>query len=293
MNWCGVLRGRIRKKEPLKKHTTFKVGGPAEFFFEPEDIRDLKSFISLVKRHGIGFRIIGAGSNILISDKGIKGAVLRLSSQAFKKISFNKTLVRVGAGKPLWELILECRKKGLSGLEFLVGIPGTAGGALLMNAGVKEKNIGDLVRNVTVIDRNGQVKILSLKKLKFGYRKSNLEKFIVLAASLKLVKKDRQAINENIKNMLDYRRRTQDYSYPSAGCVFKNPKGNSAGRLIDLCGLKDKSINGAGVSKIHANFILNLNQAKSSDILRLIQLITNKVRSKFKITLEPEIKIWQ
>jgi UDP-N-acetylmuramate dehydrogenase len=293
-NIFKVLSGRVRFEEPLKKHTTFKIGGRAQFFIEPADSADLKSALVLAKRYKIPVFVIGAGSNILISSRGVDGMILHLNSPFFKGI-YNKkdNCLNVGSGLTLRHLIREARERSLSGVEFLVGIPGTVGGALAMNAGSWGKNIADLLERAAVMDYNGNVKILNKKDIKFGYRKSSLAKYIILNANFKLAKKNKAEIKENIKRYLEYRRNTQDTSLPNAGCIFKNPHRKSAGRLIDLCGLKGKSIGGACVSRRHANFILNRKHACSYDVLRLIDLIKKRVKLKFNIELEPEIKIWQ
>lgn len=312
MNWPKNLKGRVKLKEPLKKHTTFQIGGAAQFFIEPEDPGDLKLLLNLLKRDKIPFRIIGAGSNILVDDYGVNGAVLRLNSPYFKKAEFKGLNLDVGAGLLINRLVWLTHKHGLSGAEFLVGIPGTVGGALMMNAGISEKgkstclppafrtgrdrqvkSIGDLVANITVADYNGNIKTLNRKDIQFGYRESSLSKYIILRARLKLVKKDKNKIRDTIKKYLGYRKDTHDLSRPSAGCIFKNPEGFSAGQLIDLCGLKGKRIQDARVSLKHANFILNLGRARAKDVFKLMKLITKEVEDRFDIILKPEIKIWQ
>jgi len=369
MNWWRNLKGRIRLAEPLKDHTYFKIGGPAKFFIEPQDPNDLKLLLSLVKRYNFPIFVIGRGSNLLISDKGINGVVLRLNAPYFKKIAFpplaesaigvigdnlsrqaiqieggippyclnkgagkvrfsvvspstsfrtngerSRTIrkgsytflhhkklsyrdnyLNVGSGVLLSRVVLFAQDYGLSGAEFLAGIPGTVGGALAMNAGIAQDNrsIAELVESVTVMDYRGNRKILNKKDIRFGYRTSSLSKYIILSALIKLNRKNKEQINDKIKAYLKYRKLTQDLSKPSAGCIFRNPTGNSAGRLIDLCGLKGKRIGGAGVSLKHANFILNLENAAARDVLQLTDLIKKEVRKKFNIDLKPEIKIWQ
>ena len=192
MNWWKKLKGKVRFLEPLAKHTTFKIGGPAEFFIEPEDITDLKLLLNLVKRYKIPVFLIGGGSNILINDKGIRGAVLHLNSPYFKRFIFKNNRLEAGSGVMLSRMVLKTYKRGLSGVEFLSGIPGTLGGALVMNAGAWGRNIGDLVEEVNVMDYNGNIKSLGKKKIKFGYRQSSLEKFIILSACLKLTKKSKE-----------------------------------------------------------------------------------------------------
>jgi len=302
MNWWEELKGRVKLGEPLKAHTTFKIGGVAKFFIEPKDIDDLKLLLNLLKRYKIPFLIIGAGSNILVSDKGVNSAVVSLNSAYFKKIRFKNNCLEVGSGTLLSQVIFAAEKRGLAGLEFLIGIPGTVGGALIMNAGISEKlkikelkvrNIGELVIDVTVIDRRGNVKNINKNKINFGYRSSNLSKYIILGCSLKTTKKSRKEIKKTIDRCFNYRLTTQDLNWASAGCVFKNPYGDSAGRLIDLCGLKERKIGDAGISLKHANFILNHGNARSEDVFKLMDLMRKAVRDKFNITLEHEIKIWQ
>lgn len=293
MNWWKDLRGKIRFNEPLKNKTTFRIGGSAKFFIEPKDIDDLKHLLSSVKRYKIPTFVIGAGSNVLVSDKGIQGIVFRLNAPYFKKILKYGSHIYAGSGSLLNQFILKAAEFGLSGVEFLAGIPGTVGGALCMNAGVGKKNIGDLVEKVTVMDYNGNIKVLGRDDIRFEYRKSSLGKFIILSADFKLAKKDKKEIKNNITNYLKYRRDTQDSSLSNAGCVFKNPPGNSAGRLIDLCGLKGRGSGSAYVSLRHANFILNRKNALAGDVLRLMSLIKKRVKRKFKVNLEPEIKIWR
>lgn len=276
------------------EHTTFKLGGPAKFFIEPKDTAELRLILGYVRKYKLSLFVIGAGSNILIRDKGIDGVVLQLSSPYFREFIFNGKHLKAGSGVMLSQLLNATEKQGLSGLEFLAGIPATVGGALIMNAGIsgKSKNIGSLVENVTVMNYNGNIKLLKKQALRFGYRTSNLSKYIILNARLNLFKKDKQTVKNRIAEYINYRKVTQDISKPSAGCIFKNPKMTSAGRLIDLCGLKGKRIGGACISKRHANFILNLGNARASDVLRLMNLIIKRVKNKFNVTLEPEIKIW-
>lgn len=293
MNWPKSLRNKIKFSELLKNHTTFKIGGPAKLFIEPKDTADLKSLLNCLKRYKIPYFVIGKGSNILVSDKGIKRAVLRLNSPPFKEIVFKRNYLEAGSGALLNNVISQAWKYGLSGLEFLVGIPGTIGGALVMNAGIRKRNIQDLVESIRVMDASGKIKILPKKKIKFSYRRSNLGKYIVLSACLKLSPKNKREIKDKMDEYLKFRKATQDLGRPSAGCVFKNPGGDSAGRLIDLCGLKSKQVGGAYISGRHANFILNKGNAGSSDVLRLMELAKREVKKKFDVTLKPEIKIWQ
>ncbi|MFH0826671.1 MAG: UDP-N-acetylmuramate dehydrogenase [Candidatus Omnitrophota bacterium] len=287
------IKGKIRRKEPLSRHTTFRIGGPAQFFIEPRDSGDLKTLIIWVRIHKIPLLVIGAGSNILASDKGMEACVVRLSTPFFKKISFSRDRLDAGSGLSLTKLLGFARSRSLSGLEFLVGIPGTVGGALIMNAGAWGANLGNLVEKVKVMDYNGKIKVLGRDKIRFAYRKSSLASSIILSVRLKLSKKTRKEISGRIKKYRMLRHNTQDQGLASAGCVFRNPVGFTAGRLIESCGLKGKRRGDAVVSKRHANFILNQHSARCQDVLNLMDLIKKKVRKKFHIHLEPEIKIWR
>ena len=249
--------------------------------------------------------IIGAGSNILVDDRGIKGIVAKLNSPCFKRILVNKRVISAGAGLSLSRLVRCAKENGLSGFELLAGIPGTVGGALIMNAG----NIGDNVYDMTIMDKRGRLRILKRKDIHFNYRDSNLSDYIILNAQFKLVRKNKKSIAKSINDYLDYRRKTQDLSWPSAGCIFRNPDSKSvlrfrsgaisnkikpsAAYFIERAGLKGSSIGGAAVSLKHANFIINKGKASSWDILRLMTYITRRVKRRFNLDLKPEIKIWR
>lgn len=293
MNWCKGLKAKTRIAEPLRKHTTFKIGGPVEFFVEPESKRDVKSLVTYAKKYALPIFVIGSGSNILACDRKLKAIVLKFNSVYFKRITFTKNRVEASSGLMLSRLIRESKNRGLSGVEFLTGIPGTVGGALAMNAGCWGKSIGGCVEKATVMDYNGRIRNLKRNQIKFSYRNSNLSKYIILNATLKLAKRNKDKIQADIKKYLSLRKGSQDSTYPNAGCIFKNPSLGSAGTLIDACGLKGKMIGGACVSGKHANFILNCNNASSDDVLKLMRLVKRKVRNKFNVNLEPEVKIWQ
>lgn len=289
MNWQKNLK--VKYSYPLKDRTTFKIGGPAEFFCAPKDLNMLRRLIVQAKKKKIPIFILGAGSNLLISDRGIKGIVVSLDSDYFKKIRLSGNLVEAGGGITIPFLIKFALKKSLSGIEFLSGIPGTLGGAIMMNAGCWGKDISGLLSEIKVMDYNGRVKRLKRGSIKFGYRKSALAKYIILGATLRLNKDNRKDIIRNIKNYLLKRRNTQGLTFYSAGCIFKNPKNNYAARLIELCGLKGKEIGSAVVSRKHANFILNKKDAKAVDVLSLMKLIRDKVKKEFGLSLRPEIRI--
>jgi UDP-N-acetylmuramate dehydrogenase len=297
MSWWKNLRKPGKLSEPLKKHTTFKIGGPARLFFRPDNLEELQQVVNNARKRALKIFILGAGSNLLVVDQGIRAAVIKLDSPAFRKTAKSKNILEAGAGKPLNQLLAYCRAQGLSGLEFLAGIPGTVGGALVGNAGIslgaKKLAIGDLVESVRVLDYNNKIKILKRQKLKFGYRKSNLARYIILSACFKLIPRGKREVRDNIAGYLVRRKNTQDYSRPNAGCIFKNPQGDSAGKLIDGCGLKGEKIGGAMISCKHANFIVNAGDASARDVLYLMKFIKREVKKKYNIVLEPEIKVWK
>ncbi len=297
MAWLKKLKNPGKRSELLKNHTTFKIGGPAGSFFRPSGLRELGQIVQSARQRAIKVLVLGAGSNILVSDQGVRAAVIKLDRPAFGKIKNSGDIVEVGAGKTLSGLLAYCRARGLSGLEFAAGIPGTVGGALAMNAGVSRRAeklaIGDFVESVRVLDYNSNIKVLKRNQLRFKYRQSNLAKYIILSASFKLIPRSKLLVQNDIAGYLARRRSTQDYSYPNAGCVFKNPGNDSAGRLIDACGLKGAMVGAALVSRKHANFILNAGNASAKDVLDLIKLVKKEVKRKYNIVLEPEIKVWK
>ncbi|MFH0917851.1 MAG: UDP-N-acetylmuramate dehydrogenase [Candidatus Omnitrophota bacterium] len=293
MLWPKSLSKKIKTKVSLANLTSFKIGGPAQFYFEPKNLKSLQKALVSAQRAGKPVFILGAGSNILVSQAGIPGLVVRLSSKDFRRCFRQGSCVVAGSGLKLNALILFSKKNNLSGLEFLSGIPGTLGGCLLGNAGAWGKSIGELVSQVGVLDYNGQLKLLAKKQLKFAYRKSNLDKYIIIWAKLKLQAGQKKVIAAKINQNLLQRKQSQGNNLPNAGCIFKNPPQGSAGRLIDLCGLKGWVRGKAMISPRHANFILNTGQAKSGEVLSLMDLMQKKVKKKFKINLEPEIKIWK
>ncbi|MDP2941347.1 MAG: UDP-N-acetylmuramate dehydrogenase [Candidatus Omnitrophota bacterium] len=293
MNWWKGLKQKLLFNEPLKNHTNFRIGGEARFFARPRSAADLKSLLSRIKKYKIPFFVMGAGSNILARDKGIEGLVLKMDTPYFKKISPRGRRLIAGCSVPLARLLREARRHGLSGLEFSVGIPGTVGGALAMNAGAWGKDMSAIVEKVKVMDYNGRVKFIDKEDLGFSYRKSGLGKYIILGAVFKLYPAAKKEIAGGIRDCLKKRRASQGDALPNAGCIFKNPAGDSAGRLIDFCGLKGKIIGGACISGRHANFILNRRKASSADVLKLMALMRSKVKERFGISLQPEIKIWQ
>lgn len=285
-----TLKGKVKIDEPLYRHTTLGIGGPARIWFEPIDEEELKEILGFSRSKHLKIFVIGSGSNILVSNRGFNGVVIHLSSPYFKKVYFRKSNITAGAGILLTKLISLSCSHSLGGLEDLVGIPGTLGGALRMNAGYK-RNIGDLVSRVKVMDKNGNLKILKKKDLKFGYRKSNLSRYIILEAEINLSKARKPDLFKRCEHLIRLRRVSQPWNEKSAGCVFKNPSrlDATAAALIETCGLKGKGFGGASISSKHANFIINKKSARYHDVIKLMNLINKKVKEKFGIELKSEL----
>ncbi len=294
MQWRAYVKGTVKEQEPLRRHTTFRIGGPAKIFVEPRDEADLKMLLRLAKRGKITCLVLGAGSNILASDHGVNAAVIRLSSAYFKKISVSGLRMHIGAGCALSNALAWSQKRGLAGLECLAGIPGTVGGALVGNAGRGNAGswISDVVESVRVMDCRGRIRTLKKKQVRFGYRCSGLGAYVVLEACVRLHKDRPQKILQKIRQALAVRKEKQGISLPNAGCIFKNPASEPAGKLIELCGLKGRRMGGARISSRHANFIVNTGSASSRDVRRLMALVQKKVKEKFNLHLKPELKIW-
>lgn len=288
------IRGEIRVGEPMYKHTSFKIGGPADIFVLPEGIDDIQQVVQFAYLERLPLFVLGRGSNLLVKDQGIKGIVLK-TSPGLNHLEFNGEWVRVGAGISLPYLAKAACENGLSGLEFIAGVPGTVGGAIVMNAGAAGHSLDELVSTVKVMDLSGEIKELFPADLEFGYRRSCLQQqdLIVLETELRLRKSNREEIRETMDTLLKNRKKTQPLSFPNAGSIFKNP-GDSlgpAGRLIDLAGAKGMRVGDAQVSELHANFIVNLGTAKASHVLKLMEEIQKIVKNKFGVFLEPEVKI--
>jgi UDP-N-acetylmuramate dehydrogenase len=284
-------KGRFIKKPLMKAYTTIKVGGRAEGIYIPRDIKDLKRFLQVCLEKKISLIAIGNGSNILIADAGLDRIFLRLSSLFFKNIFLDGSEIICGPGVGINSLCNFAEEHRLGHAEFLVGIPGTVGGAVYQNAGAYSKSISVILKGIECMDSLGRIEHLDKKDIHFAYRHSGLKGKIIISVRLKLKRCKPQIIRKNTDRYLGLRLLSQDYTAPSAGCVFKNPAGHiSAGEMIEKCGLKGKSIGDACVSKKHANFILNKGSADAKDILRLMRLIKKQVRSRYNVLLENEIE---
>lgn len=279
----------IKQNEPMKNHTSFRIGGNADLFVLPQTIDELNEIIKLCKKTNTPFFVMGNGTNLLVDDKGIRGVVIKTTN--INHININGRRITAGSGVLLCRLAIEALKLSLSGLEFAHGIPGTLGGAVVMNAGAYGGEMKDIIVSTKYLDENNEIKQLSDHN--FGYRKSIFMEhpdWIVLESTL-LLKKD---CKENIKSKMDEyslaRKTKQPLNVPSAGSVFKRPQGYYAGKLIQDCGLRGYKVGGAQVSEKHCGFIVNNGNATSEDVLQLIEDIKNKVKIKFGVKLQTEIK---
>jgi UDP-N-acetylmuramate dehydrogenase len=299
MNFPKAFKNKVKKGEFLRHHTTFGIGGEALGWYEPLDSRELSGFLKCLPK-GADVFAIGAGSNLLARDGRVRKIFIRFSKPFFRRIDISGVRVRAGAGVSLGALARALVDQGLTGHEFLSGIPGTLGGAVVMNAGARTvfddpgtyREIKDIVEDVEVMDRRGRVRILGKDRITFSYRHSSLGPLFILAASLKLRRGSVAQGRKMIARIQRERRTRQELSYPSAGSFFKNPRGgDSAGRLIDLCGLKGACVGGACVSSRHANFIVNKGGATCDDVMKLMEIIRKTVYNRYKIRLHPEVKI--
>lgn len=285
-----IIKGEIKLNEPLKAHTSFHIGGDATIYAEPKDLEDLKNILFFIKKKSLPFFILGGGTNILVKDGGFKG--MAVSSKNFASLKIKGNYATAGSGLKLSSLLALLGEKGLSGLEFLGGIPGTVGGAALMNAGSNREGIGNFIEKIEAVDSSGRVKNIPEKEISFSYRDTNLAKYFFLSRIIfRLKYEDSKLIKKRMGKFLEKKKESQPIEKYSAGCIFKNPPGLSAGKLIEEAGLKGKRKGGAIISELHANYIINSGRAAAADVLFLIKEIQKEVYKKFKIKLEPEIKI--
>lgn len=278
---------------PLKNHTTMKTGGPADFMVFPDSQEKISETIRMCKLNKIPFTVIGRGSNLIIRDGGIRGVVINLTKK-FTGLRLEGNIIFALAGSTLRELSNVALQNGLSGFEFAAGIPGTLGGAVVMNAGAYGGEIKDVIREVRILDDEGKIYDIDNVQCEFGYRKSVLQKIqaVVLESAIVLEKAaNREDIKQKMESFDIRRKQTQPLEYPSAGSVFKRPEGHYTGPLIESCNLKGRMIGGAMVSDKHCGFIINKGNATSSDIINLIELVKKEVYMKHKVELQTEVKI--
>jgi UDP-N-acetylmuramate dehydrogenase len=293
MNVFSGLEEIVETDYPLSRHTWYGLGGPADYFIRPQTVEQLKEVVRRSSENKIRTYVMGFGSNLLISDAGVRAAVIKLEGEQFAQTQFDGEHLAAGAGASLSNLVSACVQKGLSGLEALKGIPGSIGGAVKMNAGGRFGDIGAVVDSVTLMDGQGNVFEKSKPVLCFDYRRTNITAKFILNARLKLAEADPEQILRTVKEVWIYKMNNQPpLSTKNSGCVFKNPRGVSAGALIDRAGLKGLQVGGAAVSEKHANFIIAEKGCESRDVMRLIDAIKQRVKEQFDIELELEIEIW-
>lgn len=285
--------GKVKVNEMLSQHTTMKIGGPADLLIEPSSLENIQKVMTFIKKRNIPWRAIGRGSNLLVSDKGIEGVVIKLGS-GLDHLTINDSAITVGGGHSLVSLSTLISKKGLSGLEFASGIPGSVGGAVYMNAGAHGSDISKILTKAHILFEDGTIEWLTNDEMEFTYRTSVLQKKrpgIVLEAEFKLTEGDRTTIVSKMQKNKDYRKETQPWNFPCAGSIFRNPLPNYAGKLIEEAGLKGFQIGGAKISEMHGNFIVNAGNATAKDVLDLIQYIKDKIQALYGIEMETEVEI--
>jgi UDP-N-acetylmuramate dehydrogenase len=278
----------------MAQHTTLRVGGNAEVMYKAKNLRELKEMIAFFMGERVPYVVVGRGSNLLVTNGGFSGVVILLDGcfTSLESNTMGEPYVKAGAGLPLNTLVDFCLESGLAGVEFLAGIPGTLGGAVTMNAGSWGEEMKDIVGEVTFLTTEGLVEKKQRNDLKFGYRGLDYHPgYIILNARLNLRFYEPASIKKRVIENLKKRRERQPHDMPSAGSVFKNPEGDYAGRLIEAAGLKGRRVGGAIISQKHANFIVNTGNASASEVVKLMDLMADKVREKFNVELIPEIKV--
>ncbi|MCI8275240.1 MAG: UDP-N-acetylmuramate dehydrogenase [Lachnospiraceae bacterium] len=287
-----VLSGNVCFDEPMKKHTTFRVGGPAKVFVTPQTVSELASVIRLCREWKEPYFILGNGSNLLVSDAGYRGVVIHVG-RAFEQIRVEGGRLFAGAGAALAKIAAKARDASLSGLEFASGIPGTVGGALVMNAGAYGGEMAQVVCAASVLTKDGEEKRLDKSELQMGYRKSCIlpMEYIVTEVEIALKSGDKERICLKMEELAERRKEKQPLEYPSAGSTFKRPEGYFAGKLIMDAGLRGFSVGGACVSEKHCGFVVNKGGASAADILELCRQVRERVLKKFGVALELEIRL--
>lgn len=287
------IEGEVRFDEPLKRYTTYRIGGPADIFVQAATEDDVVKVLKAAWEHRTPVYVMGSGSNLLISDKGVRGVVLRLG-HALGEIVISDTIVRAQAGAALPKVAKMAADRGLAGLEWGGGVPGTVGGAVAMNAGAHGSEICDILLRAHLVTRDGKRLICSCDEMQYSYRRSGLireKRHVVVGAEFQLRSERVEAITERMRRYAARRRSTQPLGVPSSGSVFKNPPGDYAGRLVEAANLKGTRIGGAQISEIHGNFIVNRGDATATDVKALIDLVRGTIRDRFGIDLELEVEL--
>ncbi|HIX16411.1 MAG TPA: UDP-N-acetylmuramate dehydrogenase [Candidatus Hungatella pullicola] len=290
----AVGKENVKTEEAMKNHTTFRVGGPAAYYVSPSNAAELGEVIRLCREEGISWFVLGNGSNLLVGDQGFDGVILSMTEGfSWCEADPETGRIRAGSGTILGTIARAAMEASLTGLEFASGIPGTLGGAVVMNAGAYGAEMCQVLEWVKVMTQEGEEKILACEELELGYRTSCILRkgYIVTEASLKLAKGDREEILTVMRDLAARRKAKQPLEYPSAGSTFKRPEGYFAGKLIDEAGLRGFCVGGAQVSEKHCGFVINRNQASASDIMELCRQVRERVRERFGVELEMEVKV--
>ncbi len=284
--------GKVWENEPLANHTTWRIGGPADLLIQPDDKAALVAAVQVIHRHNIPWSVIGRGSNLLVRDGGVRGAVLKVAN-GLSHCEFRGEEVCVGAGYSMIRLAMETAKMGLAGMEFAGGIPGSVGGAVYMNAGAHGSELSRILKEAEILFEDGETKVLTNEQLQYSYRTSVLQKRkgVVLEAVFQLSRGDRKKIAATLASNKTHRRLSQPLQLPCAGSVFRNPPGDHAGRLVEAAGLKGFHYGGAQVSEMHANFIVNRGGATATDVLTLMEHVRQTVLERFGVDLHPEVLV--
>ena len=289
---CELLEeNRIYIDEPMKKHTTFRVGGPADYFVTPKTVEEVKAIVMLCDEEGVPYYILGNGSNLLVGDKGYRGVMMQIYKE-MSEIEVVGEELHIQAGALLSRIGNVALEAELCGFEFAAGIPGTIGGAVVMNAGAYGGEIKDVIISATVLTPEGEVVVIPKEKLELGYRTSAIAKknYIVLEVCIQLCRGDKEAIRARMNELKEQRVTKQPLEYPSAGSTFKRPEGYFAGKLVQDAGLGGFRVGGAQVSEKHCGFVINKDNATAEDIVELMKQVRDKVNAQFGVQLEPEVK---
>ena len=287
-----IEENRVLCDEPMSKHTTFRVGGPADYFVMPRNIAEVQNVVAMCRQYDMPYYVLGNGSNLLVSDKGYRGVIVQIYKE-MNKIQIEGTTVRVQAGALLSKIGSAVLEAGLTGFEFAAGIPGTVGGAVVMNAGAYGGETKDILKSATVLTTEGEVLTLYNEEMELGYRTSIIAKkdYVVLEAEYELKLGQKEAIRAKMDELKVQRVTKQPLEFPSAGSTFKRPEGYFAGKLIQDAGLRGFTVGGAQVSEKHCGFVINKGDATATDIWELIQQVADKVMQEFGVQLEPEVKM--
>ena len=289
--WNLLGKDRVLVDEPMKRHTTFRIGGPADFFLLPSTVDEVRGILEICREEELPYFILGNGSNLLVSDKGYRGVIIQLYRN-FSNISVEGNEICASSGALLSQIAAAARNASLTGFEFAGGIPGTLGGAVFMNAGAYGGELKDVLKEAVVMTEQGEILTLPVEKLDMGYRTSRIKKagYLVLEARLVLEQGDMDKIRDITKDLTEKRVSKQPLEYPSAGSTFKRPEGYFAGKLIMDAGLRGYQVGDAQVSEKHCGFVFNRGNATAADVLTLIENVREKVQEQFGVTLEPEVK---